>query len=683
MSERNSDHGRRVSPLSSSAGGFMTKAAFLAMVGAGGFAKDVEAAVPSVGSGTEVANVNTSDAHQRNMVDLGGGKYVYLEETESLYDTKPMFIDTTATSPTTSEVCGSGSFGDSIFEVVSSLDLASSGTLYANVYADWYGNNHRELTDTSSGGDFSSCSESLIAGLDDNTEKSYDYTTGSEDLTEWNGSDTDIVLDDGTIIGSTDSEGSPGRCHGTDVVFYHVWNSSTDVEIWVTDGTTSSFVMDGAYPRCNGSTLHYSEHDGTSWNLYGATITWPAEDGDSDGYASDVDCDDTDAAINPGATEVCDGEDNDCDGTTDVGASDTVTAYTDEDGDGYGVDSSATEVCELSGNQVDRGGDCDDTNGSAHDYTTGYDDVDGDGFGDPDTEDEYCPVPSDKALNGDDCDDNDASKTEGDSCAGEAEGPSEGTFSAGTEVVLASGSTLTVDTGSVSIETVDGEHVLTVQEGASVWLSATIPTVAQMAEASGNDAEVYVYSDSYVNFVGGIFNDGAEQNAGGSTTINLAGTRDSNGEMEGEEPGAYDTGFLNAGPTNNETHDAESSEEDLNVCYEEGGVWYQESLVDGPEESSYLCVTLHDGAADGRSKSGEIQTFPLSRDQLVELFDGYTCEASTVDSGTPEKPAENNPNNPTEDPQGCSVTHSTPTGGLAVIGGYLALAAGALRRRRQ
>ncbi|MBI4160962.1 MAG: putative metal-binding motif-containing protein, partial [Acidobacteria bacterium] len=48
------------------------------------------------------------------------------------------------------------------------------------------------------------------------------------------------------------------------------------------------------------------------------------DDGDADGFFADVDCDDTDPAVNPGATEgpsgdptCADGRDNDCDGTTD------------------------------------------------------------------------------------------------------------------------------------------------------------------------------------------------------------------------------------------------------------------------------------------------------------------------------------------------------------------------------
>ena len=57
------------------------------------------------------------------------------------------------------------------------------------------------------------------------------------------------------------------------------------------------------------------------------------------------DCDDADPLSNPGEGELCDQRDNDCDGTSDDGATEDRTWYPDGDGDGFGVATGAQAAC--------------------------------------------------------------------------------------------------------------------------------------------------------------------------------------------------------------------------------------------------------------------------------------------------------------------------------------------------
>ncbi len=88
-------------------------------------------------------------------------------------------------------------------------------------------------------------------------------------------------------------------------------------------------------------------------------------DRDGDGYPAREDCDDANFARNAGATEICDGIDNDCDHKIDNGVQKTY--YVDKDGDGFG--SSDAEEGTIKGCTVPPGyaldnTDCDDSDRS-------------------------------------------------------------------------------------------------------------------------------------------------------------------------------------------------------------------------------------------------------------------------------------------------------------------------------
>ena len=157
-------------------------------------------------------------------------------------------------------------------------------------------------------------------------------------------------------------------------------------------------------------------------------------DQDGDTWTADEDCDDLDARVNPGAVEVCDGVDNDCDGVVDPDTSDgALTGYTDADGDGWGDPDAPVSGCELPSGAVSNSDDCDDSRDDispdgvevcdgednncdglvdgddpavdTSSMATGYLDLDGDGFGDPEAPVFACTLPEGASTDDSDCDD--------------------------------------------------------------------------------------------------------------------------------------------------------------------------------------------------------------------------------------------------------------------------------------
>ncbi len=194
-------------------------------------------------------------------------------------------------------------------------------------------------------------------------------------------------------------------------------------------------LCDGVDNDCDGDTdegvtdTYYADSDGDGFGDAGSAVEACAA---SSGYvADDTDCDDGDAAVNPDATELCDGVDDDCDGAVDeADAADASTWYRDRDGDGYGAAASSTISCDQPTGYVADATDCDDgdddiypsadelcdgadndcdgdVDEEAVDADTWYADADGDGYGDAGSATAACTQPTGTVADDSDCDDGD------------------------------------------------------------------------------------------------------------------------------------------------------------------------------------------------------------------------------------------------------------------------------------
>ena len=218
---------------------------------------------------------------------------------------------------------------------------------------------------------------------------------GAEEVCDGRDQDCDGAIDDEAVDALSwyidvdgDGYGSPGPYDATACTAPDGYVAASVTQQDCDDRDPESYpgaeeLCDGADNNCDGS-IDNEPVDGESWYA----------DADADGYgdpddavsaceappgrsADGSDCDDGDAASYPGAEELCDGADNDCDGEADEDAVDAASWYLDEDGDGYGLVGYQREGCEQPAGYAAERGDCDDEDSGR---SPGLSEVCGDGL---------------------------------------------------------------------------------------------------------------------------------------------------------------------------------------------------------------------------------------------------------------------------------------------------------------
>ncbi|GDX78770.1 hypothetical protein LBMAG42_05810 [Deltaproteobacteria bacterium] len=262
-------------------------------------------------------------------------------------------------------------------------------------------------------------------GYDDNCDGVIDEDTADDAMTWYADNDTDGYGDPSTGVVSCSAP--PGYVSdNTDCDDTRARSNPAGIEL-----------CNGYDDNCDGTVDEATAVDASTWyydadsDAYGNPSVSTVACSAPAGYVADnTDCNDGTSLANPGQLEVCDGIDNDCDGTSDEpDAIDASTWYADADSDNYGDASVSQPACTQPAGYVADATDCDDaryeTNPGATEYCNGYDDdcdgvvdeadavdsqtwyadADSDLYGNPSVSTVQCDQPAGYVTDNTDCDD--------------------------------------------------------------------------------------------------------------------------------------------------------------------------------------------------------------------------------------------------------------------------------------
>ncbi|MCB9779611.1 MAG: putative metal-binding motif-containing protein [Alphaproteobacteria bacterium] len=300
-----------------------------------------------------------------------------------------------AVHPDATEICNDGVDDDcngTADDADAGLDTATATSWWIDADGDGWGGNSGYIRCENPGTDtlpyvtaIGDCADDDPAVHPDATEVCND---GVDDDCDGYADDEDEDLDTATAIplwwdldedGFGDPEASLMGCAAGYA------QADNDLDCDDTDGGVHPGVTevcnDGVDDDCNG----VADDDDAGVDPSTLAGWWLDADGDGQGAGETLmacaapehyvdyadDCDDGDPTVHWGATEVCNGgKDDDCDGDADDADEDLDTStesdwYTDDDGDGYGVDWAASACAGPTGT-ADQDGDCDDGDDSVY-----------------------------------------------------------------------------------------------------------------------------------------------------------------------------------------------------------------------------------------------------------------------------------------------------------------------------